>query len=387
MQLINLSLAFLVEELRPFLEGSFVNKVQELDKDKFKFKLHSRQGAKNLIVTPEIFFLSEFKLDAKKLTSGFGAFLRKRLEGKKIISVKQKEFDRVAELEFDSFYLVIELFAKGNIILTDKNYLIDGALKKEEWKDRKIEKGLQYKFPQSSKLNPQSVSFKEFMGEAAKYEKTLVYFLMERFKIAPIVAEEIIFQCSQDKKMAPSKLSEKESKKVFEAMHSIHSIELKKLKPVKAVKEKEEFLLPFPFRSIAGQIELSQGLNGFLDEYFAPKILGTEEKNELKESAEESHKIKALEYSLNNQLSALKGLESEAEQNKLKAELIYLNESILKNLLSIIAAATTTSPIALADSENQKQLMYKLNLFLQSNAPELKVVELTKNKLVLEKKD
>jgi len=380
-------MAFLVEELRPFLEGSFVNKVQELDKDKFKFKLHSRHGTKNLIVTPEIFFLSEFKLEAKKLTSGFGAFLRKRLEGKKILSVKQKEFDRVVELEFDSFFLVIELFAKGNVILTDKNYLIEGALKKEEWKDRKIGKGFPYKFPQSSKLNPQSVSFKEFKEETLKYEKALVYFLIERFKIAPIVAEEIIFLCSQDKKAIPSKLPEKELNALFTSMHSIHSIELKKLKPVKAVKEKEEFLLPFPFKGISSQTELNQSLNEFLDNFFAPKILGIEEKKELKESAEESHRTKALEYSLNNQLSALKGLETEAEQNKSKAEFIYLHESILKNLLSIISTTTSAAPQNPADSENQKDIMYKLNIFLQSRAPELKVVELTKNKMVLEKKD
>ncbi len=117
----NITLSFLVEELRGTLEKAFVSKAQDLEQGWIKLKLSTKKGTASLIITPIALFLSEYRLDAKRQSSGFGAFLNSRLKNKRIDSLKQWKNERIIVLEIGGFLLVIELFGEGNSVLLDKD--------------------------------------------------------------------------------------------------------------------------------------------------------------------------------------------------------------------------------------------------------------------------
>ncbi len=115
------------------LEGQFFKKIQQLDEKTFRIQFNKS----NLY-----FKIGEgFEVSNKTLTgnpSNFCMFLRKKLGNFKLKRIYQYEFDRVIILEFEKFekyYLIIELFGKGDIILCDKelNIIISYSGKKGKY--------------------------------------------------------------------------------------------------------------------------------------------------------------------------------------------------------------------------------------------------------------
>ena len=75
--------------------------------------------------------------------------------------IRQYNFDRIVELHVakeQKFTLVIELFAKGNIILLDEEGKIILPLKRKLWSDRKISSKEEYLYPPNRGINPLEVS-------------------------------------------------------------------------------------------------------------------------------------------------------------------------------------------------------------------------------------
>ena len=92
--------------------------------------------------------------------------LRKHLRTKKLTSIKQLGMDRVIDLQFgrDEFaaHILVELYAQGNIILTDENYTIlsllrsytlDGGPAKDENGEGPARCAIREKYPFSAAAN------------------------------------------------------------------------------------------------------------------------------------------------------------------------------------------------------------------------------------------
>src|SRR3989344_8716005 len=95
----NLSLAYHLEEIRPFLEGAYINKVSELSSSFLKIKLHSKSGSKDLIISQNSFFISEYSFPARHGKTNFAVALKKELYNRKIVGIKLHDFDRVIEIK------------------------------------------------------------------------------------------------------------------------------------------------------------------------------------------------------------------------------------------------------------------------------------------------
>jgi predicted ribosome quality control (RQC) complex YloA/Tae2 family protein len=172
MEVTNLTLAYLVEELKPVLEGSFIKKVQEVSKNVFKFRLHSSKGTKELIVLPNCLYLTDFQFTAPKTPHGYSLYLRKHLEKQKVLGIRQHFFDRIVFLELSDFIMVFEFFGDGNIVLLNKENDILMPLHREKWKDRSVKKNIQYELP-PLKDSPLSLDLKKLKAEAGKTDKPL----------------------------------------------------------------------------------------------------------------------------------------------------------------------------------------------------------------------
>ncbi|CAF0941684.1 unnamed protein product [Adineta steineri] len=77
---------------------------------------------------------TEFDWPKGLIPSGFAMKLRKHLKSRRLESIEQLGIDRIVDLQFGSgeaaYHLIVELYDKGNIILTDFNYMILTLIRK-----------------------------------------------------------------------------------------------------------------------------------------------------------------------------------------------------------------------------------------------------------------
>lgn len=349
MELNNLALAYLVEELKPLLVGAFINKVQEVKKGVFKFRLRTKEGSRDFMVFPQAFYLTEFKVKAPKLPHGYSIYLRKHLLNQKIQALEQHYFDRIVRLELDDFILVFEFFGEGNIILLNKENEIVMPFKREKWKDREIKKNVLYEFPPMKKTSPLTVKPEELSQALKESQKNVFSTILGQVNIAPVYLEEL-FQ-SLKIKAEEKKLSQKNLEKLTEKIKALYTVDLKKLQPNTVRHKGKEELVPVKL-SYFKPVKSFKGLNQALDEILSQPLLKAEAK-EAREKIEAE--ISQLEFNLKQVLEAEKKLKKQALEQKKKAEWIYAHYPQLQELMESLRKA-------LKQKLSQKEVMYKLHL-------------------------
>ena len=366
LEITNLTLRFLVEELRELVENAHVNKIQELPNKWLKIKIHTSKGTRDLIVAPSAIYLTSYSIPAKMQSTGFAAFLRKHLYNKRILSISQKGFDRVVVFEFENFYLIFELFAKGNVILTDKDYKILSPFHVEHWKDRTLRKGHDYKFPASKGINPSELTFAEFK-KIAKKESGVASVLIKEINIAPFYAEEICNNLKVDRKEKFSKIKEVYLKKIHSAIKKLYTSKVTSANPVIVEKNEVKILLP----SATKEKHVSHdSLSKALDEMLSKEIHVVKERG-VSEKSEKG--ISALEFSYNQQLEAKEKGKKQISDNKKKAELIYENYQKINEIMREFEELRKNK---LSEKEIKNTLSEKYSF--------LKSIDMKKQKLILE---
>ncbi|MEM4554477.1 MAG: NFACT family protein [Candidatus Anstonellaceae archaeon] len=142
-QMSSADLHFVLAELS-FLQGKHIGKIRKTQDGIFLFKI----GSQELLFEPPVrLHLTMQAFQAQPSPDGFVAFLRKRLEGKKVDRIWQHESDRIVLLKSEEQMLIFELFRKGNLILADSNNCILACLRNDDAGGRKIAKGEKYSFP------------------------------------------------------------------------------------------------------------------------------------------------------------------------------------------------------------------------------------------------
>jgi predicted ribosome quality control (RQC) complex YloA/Tae2 family protein len=85
------------------------------------------------------FHTTKFARDRNDMPSPFAMKLRKYLRTKRLEDVRQLGSDRVVDFKFGSgeglFHIILELYASGNIVLTDANYEIIALLRSHTFED------------------------------------------------------------------------------------------------------------------------------------------------------------------------------------------------------------------------------------------------------------
>jgi predicted ribosome quality control (RQC) complex YloA/Tae2 family protein len=349
MQIPNLSLAYLVAELKPVIEGSILRKVQELENGWLKLKFQTRSGTKDLVAASDALFFTSYSMPAKQTSSGYGAFLKKRLANKKVSSFSQKGFDRIILMEFEGLCLSFELFAKGNIILFDGKNEIIAAYRKEQWKDRAIKKGSEYRFPSSKGLNPGDIDAETLSAIMEKSGLDTVRTLVKEVNIAPILAEEACLNAGLEKLKPAKEAKKQETKALAGAIKELYTVKPEKSGPFLAEKDGQEILLPFQLKTrLSGKQfnSINQALDESHSKQFAQKKASPKEKAFEKKQAE-------LEKAMQRQEIALESLQQKISQNSEKAEAIYQNYALLFELKQALEKE-------LEQKAPEKEVMYKL---------------------------
>ena len=143
-------IAHAVREIRA-LEGSRIEKIYNFGKE----MIVSAQAGGFCAFPGGCFLLS--KKEGFETPTNFAMLLRKYMKGKIIEKIYQHNTDRVAVLQTEGAFLVMEMFHKGNFILTDSKWKIIMPLEFQRWKDRGIVPKEAYKFPESRDIRKPEV--------------------------------------------------------------------------------------------------------------------------------------------------------------------------------------------------------------------------------------
>lgn len=134
-----------VEEMRGKLIGLRLLNLYDLNAKMFLLRFGHGENKKAVLLENGIrFHLTEFSREKPKVPSQFTLKLRKHIRSWRLESISQLQHDRTIDMCFGAagtvscFHIIIELFAKGNIVLTDHEYTIMMLLRTHKDDDVKI---------------------------------------------------------------------------------------------------------------------------------------------------------------------------------------------------------------------------------------------------------
>ncbi|MBU0456986.1 MAG: NFACT family protein [Nanoarchaeota archaeon] len=318
----SLELAAIINELQILINGK-ISQIYHQEKKELLFQTHSPGRGKQLLkIVPGKYLCFTNKKEVPLKPSSFCMQLRKYLDNASIKAIYQKGSERIIVLELEKtekYFLIIELFSKGNLILTDEDYKIIGLLEQQTWKERTVKAKEKYIFPTPG-FNWKEVSEKELKSLLEKSNrKNLATSLATEFGLGGLYAEEI---CKINEIYSKKLPGEVESKEINLIVKTIKKFLNKIEKPKGHIYEDD--ITPFPLTD-RKTISESDTYSEAIDTLNPFKIVSPYEK-----------KIKMLEKTISQQQDAIVKLEEKIELNKRKGELIYEKYSPLQKLLDIV---------------------------------------------------
>lgn len=318
----SLELTALVNELQMLVKGK-ISQIYHQEKTELLLQCYAPGKGKLLLKIVPGKFLCLTKGKKPPLhPSGFCMQLRKYLNNAFIKRLDQKDTERIVVLELEkknTYYLIIELFSKGNIILTDNEYKIIGTLQWQRWKDRIIKPKEVYCFPQPG-TNWKKLTAKSLHEITKKSEKkNLAVSLATEVGLGGLYAEELCDRSNIDKSKLPTELTLKEAEQIIKTLQEI----LKEIeKPQGYIYEEQVTPIPLlkqkPESTTSAYNEAINTLNPF-------QIVSPYER-----------KIRAIKHTIDQQEEAILSQEQNIENNTKKAEKIYEHYTPLQKMLTII---------------------------------------------------
>lgn len=324
-QLSALEIHYLVKELQ-FLVDSKVDKIFHPERNELILQLHKTGVGKKLLKlrVPEYFCITETK-QATQQPSGFCAYLRKKLGNSFIISIEQKEFERIIEIKFKTKEgersLVLEFFSPGNILLVEEG-IIQSAIEYQEYTTRTIKPKQEYKYPEKDYnfLKLKEDELKEMLKSTNRI--SIVKALAIDLGLGGQFAEEVCLNSEVDKDKKP-----KDVKKVKDLFDELKKLRTKKVNPVKI---KEE-ILPFSLKSKEGEDVDAETFNQAINE--KTKQLVSEQESASEKKYKE--KLKKINNMLKSQESAVEKLTKKGNDMKSKGDKIYERFQQIDELLKL----------------------------------------------------
>jgi predicted ribosome quality control (RQC) complex YloA/Tae2 family protein len=309
----------------------WIGKIYQYDNATFGIRLNGEEKARHLlyIVKGVRAHLVSSLPDAPKNPSGFSMYLRKFIEGGKILAIEQKMIERVIIFAIGKgtreYRLILELFDEGNLILTDENYVIQNALTQKRFRGRDVVRGTTYS---TEGQDPTLLSYEEFAKQITSNEEVdIVRALATRMQLGGPVSEEVC-AISGVQKSSPVKFTEEtQLRLVYEAMIS-YLVRLKnELDPV------IDSIGAFPLPSILREpIEHFPTFFSALEAWF-PKPVA-------KDIVEKKEKLSREERIRKQQEIALAEFEKKIVMAMEISEIIYSHYSEVRETMDVLVQAS-----------------------------------------------
>ncbi len=320
----SLDIMFLMNELKLMINGR-IQKVYQ-DENRLRFEIFMQgKGTFELYFEPGKIFITEYKRKFEE-PGNFAMLLRKHLKNQIIFNFKQKDFDRIIEMETENYIVIFELFSKSNVILCYKDYKILMPLQFQRWKHRDVKPGIKYEYPPAV-ADPFKLSLEDL--RAMLNEKEIVKFIATDLSFSGLYAEEICLRADVYKNRPANLLSESEIERVYNAMQN-----LKNEFGPQAIVEKDKVIdaVPFDMRFYEGKESVrSTTFTHALDEFYSKTEEVTREIEQVQKIEE---KIKKLERIAEEQKNSISNHELEEKDAREKADAIFNNIEKINDIIS-----------------------------------------------------
>lgn len=190
----------MVTELQK-LVGMRVNQVYDIDNKSYLIRLQrSEEKSVLLLETATRFHTTQFEWPKNVAPSGFTMKLRKHLKNKRLEKLTQLGIDRIIDLQFGSgeaaYHVILELYDRGNIVLTDYEWTILNVLRPHVEGD-KIRFAVKEKYPlDRAKSNfdpPDAEGFKKILANS-KPGDNLKKILNPNLEYGPAIIDHVLLE-------------------------------------------------------------------------------------------------------------------------------------------------------------------------------------------------
>ena len=340
----NVDVYAICKELGEMLKDARVQKAYQPTKDTVLIRFHvPSKGRVDVVFQAGLRVHStQYPPQNPKIPPNFPMLLRKYIKGGSVTGVSQHNFDRIMRIDIQKehkFSLVIELFAKGNIILLDEDDQIILPLKRKLWQDRKITSKEEYKYPPERGINPLEIEKNELNELFQNSDRDIIRTLASN-GLGGLYAEEIALRSGVDKKKNAADVTEEEIGLIYSAMTEI-------FKPLKTydfhpqiISGEKEDVLPLDLQMYSDYPkEKYKTYNEAADEFYS-SIVG----EDIVQVHDEvwSGEVGKFEKRLKIQLETLDKFNKTIKDTKIKGEAIYSNYQNIQNIIDTIKHARKT---------------------------------------------
>ena len=340
----NVDVYAICKELGEMLNDARVQKAYQPTKDTVLIRFHvPGKGRVDVVFQAGLrVHTTQYPPQNPKVPPNFPMLLRKYIKGGSVIGVSQHNFDRIMRIDIQKehkFSLVIELFAKGNIILLDEDDQIILPLKRKLWQDRRITSKEEYKYPPERGMNPLTVKKIELKELFQNSDRDIIRTLASN-GLGGLYAEEIALRSGVDKKKNASEVTDDEIDAIHNAIEDV-------FKPLKTydfhpqiISGEKEDVLPLDLQMYNDyEKKMYESYNEAADEFYS-SIVG----DDIVQVHEEvwSGEVGKFEKRLAIQLETLEKFNKTIKETKIKGEAIYSNYQKIQNIIDIIKQARKT---------------------------------------------
>ncbi|MGZ7118143.1 MAG: ribosome rescue protein RqcH, partial [Methanobacterium sp.] len=339
----NVDVYAICNEMKDVLLGARVDKAFQPTKDTVLIRFHvSGKGRVDVAFQAGIrVHITQYPLPNPKIPPNFPMLLRKYIKGATVEDIRQHSFDRIIEIQVKKeqrFTLVVELFAKGNIILLNEEGMIILPLKRKLWSDRKISSKEEYKYPPKKGINPLELE-KEDLKELFLSSQGDIIRTLARSGLGGIYAEEIILRSGVQKELPANSILDEDLNSIFNAVQELFKpLKTSNFHPQIVMGEKED-VVPIDLKLYENdEKEFFETYNLAADEFYSGKV-----REDIKDEYEGiwGKEVKKFEKRLQIQEDTLAKFLKTIEDSKKKGDLIYSNYGKIQNILDIIKDART----------------------------------------------
>ncbi|XP_041069772.1 nuclear export mediator factor NEMF-like isoform X2 [Carcharodon carcharias] len=356
----------IVSELQSLL-GMRVNNVYDVDNKTYLIRLQKPESKAMLLVESGIrIHTTEFEWPKNMMPSGFAMKCRKHLKSRRMIHIKQLGVDRIVDFQFGSdqaaYHLIVELYDRGNIILTDHEYIILNLLRFRTDEVEDVRFAVRERYPIDNAKGPEPPlsleRLTEVLANTPKGEQikkmlnphlpcgaTLIEHCLMKIGLSGNAKVGQDFDLSKDgeKLLAAIQKTEEfmEMTNNFKGQGYILQKREKKPsldpnKPPEELLTYEEFH-PFLFAQHTNYSCIAfDSFDKAVDEFYS-KL--ESQKIDLKALQQEKQALKKLENVRKDHEKRLDALQANQEYDKIKGELIEINLSIVDKAIQVIRSA------------------------------------------------
>ena len=225
-----LEISAVVTELKGSIEGAWLKKFYDLGDEAFKFAFH-KDGVTSILYIKlrQTMNLTKYTEKAEE-AMGFSMGMRKRLENQMLGKVEQVANDRIVAFDFarGAYRLIVEMFGKGNMILTNGDGVVEVCYRRIDQKERIVKSGIKYVPPHDNETLPVEKITKSTAASLVNgmtIEKGAISSLALKLNLGPVYLEDLLLRSGIEPKEPELDDDQKEklANEILELRHRLDS--------------------------------------------------------------------------------------------------------------------------------------------------------------------